>query len=70
MLIGNLLIALYCVSGWVGSVGVETGLLAGQSGVRIPTRAKIYLQNIRTGCGAYPIRRGSGLFPEDKAAGA
>lgn len=70
MLIGKLLIALYFVRRRVGSVGVETRLLAGQYGVRIATQATISLQNVRTGCGAYRIQCGPGLFHEDKAAGA
>jgi hypothetical protein len=35
-----------------------------------PDTSKNFSPKVRTGCGAYPIRRGSGLFPEDKAAGA
>jgi hypothetical protein len=70
MLMEKLRIALYFLRRRFGSVGIETRLLAGRYGVRVPTRAKKSVQNVRTGCGTNPIRWGPGLFPEGKAAGA
>lgn len=70
MLMRELLSALYFVGRRVGSVGIETRLLAGRYGVRGPTRAKPSLQNVRTGCGTHTIRCGPDLFPEGKAAGS
>ena len=61
---------LYFVRRRVGSVGIETRLLTGRYGVRVPTRAETSLENVRTGCGTHTIRWGPGLFPEGKAVGA
>jgi len=69
MLMGELLIALYFVRRRVGSVGIETMLLAGRYEVRVPTRAKTSFQNVRTSCGTHTIRWGPGLFREGKAVG-
>lgn len=69
MLMGELLIALYFVRRRVGSVGIETMLLAGRYGVRVPTRAKSSLPNARTSCGTHTILWGPGLIPEGKAVG-